>query len=392
MGALDGIKVLELSQFIAGPVCGAILADHGADVIKIEKPGGEDGRRIQPFVNGESLYFAMFNRNKSAITLDLSTDEARDIFLSLTANADVVIENFRPRVFEKWGLSYADLAALNPRLIVVSLSGFGQDGPYRDAPAFDQILQALSGLMYLNGQEGDPPMKLGISVADYAAAFNGAIGALLAIITRERTGHGQHVDVALYDSVVSLLETALAAYRCTGELPPRMGNGRLGSVPGNAYECRDGWIYIAGTSDALWKRLVEAMDTQLLWDERFQTNADRVLHRHEVDQRVGTWCGDKSVEEIHALLRGADVPCAPVRSVRDLLDDPQLATREMLVELDHHLLGRHTVPGVPIKLSLSPGEVKRPAPGIGEHNDEIFSRMLKFSSRDLARLRKTGIV
>jgi CoA:oxalate CoA-transferase len=385
--------VLELSQFIAGPVCGCILADHGADVIKIERPGGEDARRIGPFVGGESLYYATYNRNKRAITIDLKTSAGRDLFRDLVRETDVVLENFRPGVLDKMGLGYDQLSRLNSRLIQVSISGFGQTGPWRELPAFDQIVQALSGIMYLGGDEGGGPEKLGISVSDYAAGLQGAIGTLLALNVRATSGVGQHVDVSLFDSVIFMLETAVATLHSTGRRPARVGNGRPGSVPGNTYRCRDGWLYIAATSDRIWERLAAALGPETQGDSAaLRANEARVLQRQLVDQRINEWCGDQDVAEVMAILEKAEVPCAPVRHVDDLLTDPHVAVRRSVEVMTHPVLGEHVVPGVPVKLSETPGGLSRRAAMLGEHTEEVLRQVLHLDSADIEVLRERGAV
>jgi CoA:oxalate CoA-transferase len=386
---LDGLLVLELSQFIAGPVCGMVLADHGANVVKIERPSGEDGRRIGPFVNDESLYYAVFNRNKRGITIDISSGSGQSLLRELASHADIIIENYRPGVLARFGVGYEELSKLNSRLIFVSLSGFGQYGPYRDLPAFDQTIQAMSGVMYMNGYEDDPPLKLGLSVSDYAAGLHAAIGVLLATTWRERTGVGQLVDVALLDSLTFMLETATTVSGLLGDLPKRVGNGRPGAAPGSAYRCRDGWIYIAATSDSIWQRFIEAIDRpDLGTSAHYQTNADRVTWRKELDAEIEAWCARKDAGSIVDLLRSARVPCAPVRDVNTLHADPQMAAREMLVNVQHPRIGPLTVPGVPVKLSGSPGCVTRPAPTLGQHNTEVYGELLGLSAVDVTRLRE----
>lgn len=392
-GALEGVKVLELSQFIAGPVCGCILADHGAEVIKIERPGGEDARRIGPFIDGESLYFATYNRNKLAVSLDLKSEEGRAIFLAMAADADVVVENYRPDVLDRLGIGYDTLSAANPRLILTSITGFGQTGPSRDLPAFDQIVQALSGVMYLGGQEGSGPQKLGISVSDYAAGLQGAIGTLLALFARERTGRGQFVDVALFDSLAFMLETSLATFAATGQQPPRVGNGRPGSVPGNTYECSDGWIYVAATSDRIWQRLLTVIDTDSSAGmDALSANTDRVEARDAVDRVIGRWCAARKSDDAIDILTTAGVPCAPVRDVQQMLQDPHVAARRTVEVMDHPTLGEHVVPGVPVKLSATPGGLRRRAAQVGEHNAEILGGRLGFDPEALARLRRLGVI
>lgn len=393
VGALQGVEVLELSQFIAGPVCGCILADHGANVVKIERPGGEDARRIGPFVDGESLYYATYNRNKSAVSLDLKSAEGRELFLGLAAEADIVVENYRPGVLSKLRIGYEELSALNPRLIMVSLSGFGRTGPSSERPAFDQIVQALSGVMYLGGEETDGPQKLGISISDYAAGLQGAIGALLGLVARGASGVGQHVDVALFDSLLFMLETSIATFHSTGEQPARVGNGRPGSVPGSTFECSDGWVYIAATSDRIWERLLVSMgrpDADGL--QGMSSNRDRVLNRDQIHRVIARWCADRSSADVVELLESAGVPTAPVRRVDQLLDDPGVAARRAIELMEHPVLGQHVVPGVPVKMSATPGGIRQRAALVGEHNEEVLARVLGLGAERLAELRDRGVI
>lgn len=391
-GALAGMRVLELSQFIAGPVCGCILADHGAEVVKIERPGGEDARRIGPFKDGESLYFATFNRNKRAMCLDLKSTEGREIFLRLATEADVIVENYRPGVLDSLGIGYDEVRRANPDVVYVSISGFGQTGPSRDLPAFDQIVQAMSGVMYLGGLEDTPPQKLGISVSDYAAGLQGAIGALLALLARERTGHGQLVDVALFDSLAFMLETALTTVAATHRRPVRVGNARPGSVPGNTYACDDGWIYIAATSDRIWSRMLEILDPETAAVLRpFDQNQDRVAHRDAIDAAIAAWCSRRSIEAALAELGSAGVPCAPVRHIEELLNDAHVRERRTFEAMEHPVIGLHVVPGVPAKLSRTPGGLHRRVSMLGEHSEEIL-RSIGIDDDAIDGLRERGVI
>lgn len=391
-GALVGLNVLELSQFVAGPVCGCILADHGADVLKIERPGGEDARQIGPFINGESLYYATYNRNKRAMCLDLKAEEGREVFLKLAASADAIVENYRPGVLDRLGIGYEDVRKVNPKIVFVSISGFGQTGPSRNVPAFDQIVQALSGVMYLGGDEGAPPQKMGISISDYAAGLQGAIGGLLALFARERTGRGQRVDVSLFDSLAFMLETSVATFAATQKRPIRVGNGRPGSVPGNSYRCADGWAYIAATSDRIWARMITALDPATAAAlVAFPLNSDRVCARVQVDGIIGDWCSEKSVTTVVNLLGAAGVPCAPVRHIEDLLTDEQVIERRTVESMDHPVMGLHVVPGVPVKLTGTPGGIRRRAALAGEHTSEVLLE-LGVSEQLIAEMREAGIV
>ncbi|MGH7962090.1 MAG: CaiB/BaiF CoA transferase family protein [Candidatus Binatia bacterium] len=391
--ALDGIRVLDLAQFTAGPLCAMILGDLGAEVIKIERPGGEEGRQILPIVKGLSLYYAINNRNKRSITLNLNNSEGQKIFRRLVRQSDVVVESYRPGYLDSLNLGYAQLRRLKRGIIMVSATGYGQTGPYRDLGCFDMIAQAVGGLMSMNGEPDGPPLKVANSPAAVVTGLNGAVGVLAALRYRDRTGEGQWIDVALLDSVVAQLESDLPYYGLTGQTLPRVGNRRLYSAPANAYQARDGYIYIATGTDAIWKRLCHLLGRpELIDDPRFRTNQERRANVEETDRIVQEWIADKTVADIVATLTAAKVPCGAVNDIPAVFTHPQVRAREMIAPVSYPGVGEMSMAGQPIKLSRTPahagGELAEP----GRHNAEIYHKLLGFSPRKLAAWAATGVI
>ncbi|MBI3968695.1 MAG: CoA transferase [Chloroflexi bacterium] len=390
---LDGIRVLDLTQFTAGPLCAMILGDLGADVIKVERPGGEDGRRALPVVEDVSLYYALNARNKRSVTLNLNDPEGRRILKRLARRSDVVVESFRPGRLDRLGLGYADLRRVNRGLTLVSITGYGHTGPYRDRGGFDMIAQAVGGLMSLNGEPDDPPLKVATSVAAVFTGLNGALGVLAALRHRDRTGEGQWIDLALLDNVVAQIEADIPFYGLTGQTLPRTGNRRLYTTPSNAYRARDGYVYVASGNDANWRRLCAAIGRpELAEDPRFRTNHDRRANLKETDRAVQEWLGDRSVDEAVTTLTAAKVPCGPVNDIPAVFADPQIAAREMIATLTHPRLGSIPIPGQPLKLSQTPlragGELADP----GQHNAEVYRELLGAGPRKLATWTAAGII
>ncbi|MFN8592616.1 MAG: CoA transferase [Thermomicrobiales bacterium] len=395
MGALDGVRVIDLSRFVAGPYCAMLLGDLGADVVKVERPGvGEDSRLIQPKVNGESLYFMTFNRNKRGLTLNFRDERAQELLRQLATEADVLIENFRPGVMEQMGCSWETLHALNSRLIMASISGFGQDGPYASRPCFDVIGQAMGGLMELTGQPGGPPTQAGTFVVDYSAGLYATIGILAALRERDRTGEGQHLDLALLDTAVSLLVTAIPEHLLFGANPTRLGNRDRFIAPANSFETRDGeWIHVMAGSDAHFPRIARAMDRlDLLDDPRFATQVERLAHEHEVESIVADWIRGLSTDDALARLAEYEIPSAKVATVADVVADAQLAYRGQIISIDHPIAGSMPTQANPIHLSATPPVVKRPAPGLGEHNQEVLAEWLGFDLETVADLAANRVI
>jgi crotonobetainyl-CoA:carnitine CoA-transferase CaiB-like acyl-CoA transferase len=364
--ALDGIRVIELARYISGPYCGMLLADLGADVVKIETPGGDPTRDEGPWIGDESLYFAQMNRNKRGITLDLRSDQGRAQLTDLLRDADVLIENFRPGVIDAMGFGRDALAQLNPRCITVSVSGFGQQSAMRDRTAFDCILQCLTGLAAINGRIDDFPMLTGAYIVDTVAALIATIGTLAALRQREQTGVGQLVDVAMLDSALTLLGPTVPVAAATGEEPERAGNADRTSAPADAYQARDGWVYIHAGPDVFFTRIARAMGRDDLLDQaRYRDIVSRVEHRDEVDAVVGGWVAQRSVSEVERELAEAGVPASRVNSVVEAVNDAELGIRDRLVEV----VGANglTIPTLasPVRLADSPPALRHGVPRRG---------------------------
>jgi len=375
--ALAGLRVLDLTQHLAGPYCAMLLADQGADVIRIEKPGrGDDARQMPPFVGGESSPFMLWNRNKRSVVLDLKMSEGVELLEKLAANADVLIENFRPGTMARLGVGYAQLSARNPRLIYCSISGFGQSGPYRERGGFDLMIQAMSGLMSVNGEPDGPPMRLPIAISDVAGGLFGAVGILSALAAREKSGRGQEVDVSLYEAAIALGVYEAAHVFATGENPPRLGQAHRGSSPYQVFRSKDGWITIGGATQELWLRLCRVLGCEeLTRDERFLDNARRVANNTALAALLQVPFARETSAHWLKVLEAAGIPAGPVVTHTQVFADPQVRAREMVVEVEHPSAGRMSTLGVPIKLSATPGSVRRPAPRLGEHTAEVLAEL-----------------
>jgi len=394
-GALAGLKVLDLSRFIAGPFCAMQLADMGADVVKVERPHiGEDQRAIEPIVGGESLYVLAYNRNKRGITLDLRNPQAQDIVRALAARSDVLVENFRPGTLEKMGCAPRDLLELNPRLVIVRISGFGQDGPLADKPCFDAIAQAMSGLMELTGDPDGPPTTAGTFVVDYVTGLYGAIATLGALQARTATGKGQVVDVALLDSAVSLLMTAIPEYLLLGRETTRRGARDRYTAPANTFRTHSGdWVLLSCGNNTLFPRFAAAAGlAHLLEDPRFVDANARMANVDAIEKVVRDWAGKRTTEEVLATAALAEVPCAKVATVADVVASPQLRHRQQIVEIDHPTIGKLPMHGLTIKFAATPGSIDRPAPSIGEHTGEVLREWLGYTADEIASLRESGCV
>lgn len=390
---LSGIKVLDLTRVLAGPYCSMILADMGADVVKIERPNkGDDSREYGPFVNGESAYFMSINRNKKSITLNLKSPEGREIFKKLVKHFDVVLENFRPGVMEKLGLGYDVLKKINPKIIYATCSGFGHSGPYKERPAYDAIIQAMGGLMSITGFPGGKPTRVGASIADIATGMFCAIGVLAALIKRNATGEGEMVDVAMLDSIVALLENAIARYEVTGEIPKPLGNRHPSIFPFESFEAKDGDIMIAAGNDELWAKLCRAIGREdLAEDPRFKTNQLRGENYDDMKQILDEAIKTKTVEEWVEILDEVGVPCSPINTVDKVVNHPQVLARDMIVEVSHKIAGKVKLPGCPIKFA-SGNPRFAPAPILGEHTEEILKELLNMKDEEIARLKESGVI
>jgi crotonobetainyl-CoA:carnitine CoA-transferase CaiB-like acyl-CoA transferase len=373
-GALDGLKVLDLSSHLSGPYCGMMLADHGADVIKIEKPnGGDEARGMPPYVSGESAPFMLWNRNKRSVTLDLKSDDGNRAFLGMLDHADILIENFRPGTLARLGLSWEVLSARNPRLILGSISGFGQTGPYSPKGGFDLITQGMSGLMSLCGPADGPPFRLPIAISDVAAGMHLAFGIMCAVQARHRSGKGQKVDVALLDSAISFSVYEAAHVFATGERPPRLGQSHRGSSPYEVFETSNGWITVGAAQQNFWEKLCDLVNLpQLKSDPRFASNADRVANNSLLVEILQEKIRQQPSLHWLEAMESAGIPCGPVLATDEILADPHMLAREMVAEVDHPTVGRTKTLGVVAKLSENPGAVLSAAPRLGEHSDQIL--------------------
>lgn len=392
--SLESLRVLDLSRVLAGPFCAMVLADLGADVIKVEIPGtGDDARAYGPFVNGESAYYMSINRNKRGITLNLKRPEGREVFLRLVRWADAVIENYRPGTMDRLGLGYADLERVNPRLIYAAVSGFGSTGPYRQRPAYDIIAQGMGGLMSITGQPGGPPTRVGASVGDIIAGLYTAIGILAAVSERQRSGHGQFIDVSMMDCQVSVLENAISRYLATGQVPGPLGNHHPSITPFSTFKTADGYIIIAAGNNEVFGRLCGALGMPALpADPRFSTNDARTQNRDALAAALEAALAAAGTGHWLAALEAGGVPAAPVLTVDKVISDPQVNAREMVAEIDHPVAGRTKVPGVPVKMSRTQGRVRFPAPTLGQHNDEVLTQVLGLSDGQIQELRAKGVL
>jgi formyl-CoA transferase len=375
-GPLAGLKVLELGQLIAGPFAGKTLADFGAEVIKVEPPGtGDPLRQWRLLHQGESVWWQVQSRNKKSVTLDLRQETDRAIARQLAAEADVLIENFRPGLMEDWGLGYETLAAANPRLIMLRISGYGQSGPYRDLPGFAVVAEAMGGLRHLMGEPGRPPVRAGVSLGDTLAALHGVIGVLLALQARQKTGRGQVVDVALYESVFNCMESLLPEYSAFGAVREPAGSALPGIAPSNAYRCADGQVVIGGNGDSIFKRLMAAIGREDLGqDPLLSGNAGRAARVDELDAAITAWTVQRPVAEVLATLQAARVPVGRIYTARDIAEDPHYRARGMIERIVTASGLALDVPGVVPKLSDTPGAIRSLAPGLGEHNTELLPR------------------
>jgi crotonobetainyl-CoA:carnitine CoA-transferase CaiB-like acyl-CoA transferase len=392
--ALDGIRVLDLSRVLAGPFCGALLGDMGADVIKVEDTrGGDESRTWPPQRDGEAAAYIGNNRNKRGIALDLKTPEGVEIMRRLVLRADVLVENFRTGTMESFGLGYESLAAIQPRLVYCSIAAFGRTGPRADSGGYEAVMQAFSGVMSITGEPGGAPVRCGVSFLDLSTGVFGAFGVVNALLRRHVTGRGQRVDTSLLETSISLLNYHAEGYLLSGVLPQALGSSHPSIVPYRNFRCRDGrWVFIAGANDRLWQRLAGAIGLEdLARDPRFLTNPDRVRHRAELEAELQTAIARHDEEPLLSLLAAADVPAVPVNTVDRVLGDPQCEALGMIEHVHHPTLGEVPIVGVPVKFSeMQPG-VRLPAPRLGEHTDEVLAEH-GYSAAHIAELRARKVV
>ncbi len=392
---LAGVTVLDLSRVLSGPYCTMLAADMGARVIKIEHPVRGDDTRAwgPPFQHGESAYFLSINRNKESVALDFKTHDGRRLLDALVARADVLVENFRPGTLDALGLGYEQLHARHPRLVYVSISGFGQTGPRREEGGYDAIAQAEGGLMSVTGTSDGPGVRVGVAVADLSAGMYAFQGLLLALRSRDATGHGQHVDIALLDSVLGLLTYQAGRYFATGDSPPRTGNRHLAIAPYDSFDAKDGAFVLAVGNDDQWQRFCRALDrSDLAADPRFTTNAQRVVDYDTLRPIVAAEIARRRQADLVAAVRAAGVPCGAVRSVADAFGDPQSVSRAMIETVDHPTAGTIKQLGLPIKLSATPGSIRSAPPRLGEHTRRVLRDDLSLSDAEIDALIARGAV
>lgn len=395
--ALTGLKVLEMGQLIAGPSAGRLFAEFGAEVIKVENPKeGDPIRKWRIVENGTSLWWYVQSRNKKSITLDLRQDEGQEIIKKLAMEVDIIIENFRPGTLEKWGIGYEQLKEMNPKLIMIRISGYGQDGPYKDKPGFGSIGEAMGGLRYLTGYPDRPPTRVGISIGDSISSLYAVIGALMAVYHRDvkGTGQGQSVDVALYESVFSFMESMLPEYDRTGLIRERTGSTLPGITPSNTYQCKDGkYVVIGANGDGIFKRLMTIIGrSEFAEDPRFKNNATRTEHAEFLDSTIEEWTRSLNLSEVLEILDEGMVPAGSIYSIEDIVADPHYQAREMIREVSIDGIGKLKVPGIVPKLSETPGDIDWAGPKLGQHNEEIFNNILKLSKAEIDRLIEKGII
>ena len=392
-GALTGVRVVELGQLIAGPFCGQLLGDMGADVVKIEPPGAGDPMRT--WGNGEhKVWWNVIGRNKRSVTANLRIPEGQDLARRLLADADIMIENFKPGTVEKWGLGPEALHSINPRLIIVRMSGYGQTGPYASRAGFGGIGEAMGGWRAIVGDPDRPPSRMGVSIGDSLAATYGCMGALAALHAREQTGRGQVVDSALYEAVLQVMESLVPEYDLMGIVRQRSGSILPGIAPSNVYRCADGEYMIGGNGDAIFARLAQAMgQPELAQDPRYATHVARGEHQQELDDRINRWTATLTIDQLERLMIEHSVPAGRIYTGAEMLADPHFAAREAIVAVDDPRHGQIRMQAPMPKLSATPSSIRRPAPQRpGEHNGEIYGERLGLGAAELEALAMRGVI
>lgn len=396
-GPLQGLRILDLSNIVAGPWAATLLGDFGAEIVKVEMPrGGDPLRALAPHKDGVGLWWKVANRNKKGITVDLRKPEGQDLVRRLVPRFDVLIENYRPGTLDGWGLAKETLLALNPRLVILRVTAFGQTGPYRNRPGFARVAEAMAGFTNLCGEADGPPLHVGFPVADGAAGLFGALSILMALYPRLRDpdAPGQEIDLSLFESMFRLLDFLPVEYDALGIVRQRSGNRSQYGAPGNVYRTRDGeWASIAASSQSIFERLARVMgQPELIGDPRFRSNPERVRHNAALDAIVGQWVARHTLEELGALLEEAEVGFAPIYSIAQIFADPHVKAREAVISVPDDELGRVAMQNVVPRFSRTPGEVRHAAPRLGEHNRDVFQGMLGLSDAELAELERKGAI
>lgn len=392
--ALLGIRVLDMSRVLAGPFTGMLLADMGADVIKLEIPGrGDDSRQFPPFIGEESMYYVNLNRGKKSITINLKTEEGKNIFKELIEQCDVLLENFRPGTMDKLGLGYEELKEINPRLVYAAISGFGQYGPYNTRPGYDIIGQAMGGLLSITGWPNSPPTRSGTAIGDILSSLFCTVGILGALKVRDQMGVGQLVDVSLVDSVFAALENIPQVYYVDGHIPERIGNRYEFIYPYDTFETSDGWVVIGIANDSLWNRFLKATKLGLEDDPRYKTNPLRVENHEPLRAEIEKWTKPKSKDEVLDLLNEAGIPCCPIYDVKEASEDPHImGARKMVQDMKQPGIGTVKIQGNPIKMSLTDPQPRGPAPSLGGDTLKVLEEILGLSEDRFKQLREKGVV
>ena len=393
-GPLAGYRVLEIGSTVAGPFCGRMLADFGAEVIKIEPAEGDPVRTMGKSVDGRSLYAASIFRNKRLVAIDLRRPEGRALIKELAAKVDVLVENFKPGTLEKWGLGWKDLSKINPRLVMVRISGFGQDGPYSQRPGYGVVCEAVSGLRHLTGDPDRAPARVGVSMTDYIAGLHGAYGAVMALMARERTGRGQVIDAALYESAFNFMEVWIGAYQKTGFVPNRTGSRLIGSTPNNLYPTTDGtYIHITAMADSLFRRLCGAMgQPELADDERFALHAARNENHEALDAIISAWTKQHTLADLEAKMQAVSVPATRIFTVEDIFNDPHYRERGSIIDAPDQHLGSVAMPTVVPRLSDTPGGVRHAGRDVGQDSRAVLREVLGMEDARIDALAQEGVV
>lgn len=394
MKPLQDVVVVDLTRILSGPFCTMVFADFGADVIKIETPGsGDESRLLDPHVNGESAYFMGVNRGKQSVTLNLKTVEGRALLKEIARKADILVENYRPGTMENWGLGYEQMKSINPGLIYASISGFGHSGPYMKLPAYDIVIQGLSGLMSITGQENGPPTRVGTSIGDIVPGLFSAIGIMMALFHRTRTGEGQHLDVSMFDSIVAILENAISRYQVYKKIPKPIGNRHPAITPFDSFSTKDGYIIVAAGNPKLFEKLCEILNLpDLVKDKHFSEYASRHKHEKELKPILEKAFSRYTQAQALEMLGKIGIPCAPINTIDQVLVNPQVKARDMIVDVEHPVAGIMKLPGIPIKMSLTPGQIENPAPTLGQHTEQVLSRFAGLTQEQVSELRRRGIL